>query len=221
MTVESISVCLAKGDPMNPLAELFERLGFPIDGYHSKNRTYRPEIEGIDARAKIMAEKDVALQIAAGNYDVGFCGEHWAAEHAVKYRASKLKVFKRLGLDKKGVYSCVSNESDFHSADDLKKKKDFVDVVSEYQNLAEHFAVKHRLRKFRIFPAWGSAEAYPPEHADVAILSARKESELAEKGLRVIGRELESEVCVVVNNESFEEKDLTPVLKYFLTDSGE
>lgn len=215
MTVEPISICLAKGSAMAPLADLFRERDFPIDGYHSKNRTYRPEIRGLDARAKIMAEKDVAIQVAAGNYDIGFCGEHWIREHTVKYRASRMKLFRRFGLDKISLYACAGMDADFDSIDDLKKKPDFIDIVSEYQNIAEHFAIENRLRRFRIFPAWGSVEAYPPEHADVVILAAQNREEPERLGLRVLSRVLESELCLVVNNESFVQKDLSTVLRYF------
>lgn len=215
MAAETISVCLPKGNPMEPLSNYLEKKGFPVREYHSKNRTYRPPVDNLPVRAKIMAEKDVAIQVSVGNYDIGFCGMDWVQELVSKYRGSDLRVFKRTGLDRKCVYACVGANGGFESAGDLQKKKDFVTIVSEYPNLAENFAVKNRLRKFKIFSAWGSVEAYPPEHADVVILSSYDPESLHSMGLVNIGCELESDLSLVINRKSFARKGLSPVLKYF------
>ena len=74
MNSETICISLPKGDALKPLAAYLETRCFPIVGYNSENRTYRPEVKELPVRAKIMAEKDVALQVAVGNYDIGFCG---------------------------------------------------------------------------------------------------------------------------------------------------
>ena len=215
MAADTISVCLPKGDAMAPLAAYLDDAGFPVREYHSKNRTYRPPVDNLPVRAKIMAEKDVAIQVSVGNYDIGFCGMDWIMELVSKYRGSEIQVFKKLGLDKKGVYACTGTGGEFSSAEDLHSKKDFVSIVSEYPNLAEHFAVKNRLRKFKIFSAWGSVEAYPPEHADVVILGSYDPDSFSSMGLVNIGCQLESELSVVVNRKSFVQKGLSPVLRFF------
>lgn len=215
MTVESISVCLPKGDAMKPLAGLFEKLGFPVAEYHSKNRTYRPPVSGLPVRAKIMAEKDVAIQVGAENYDIGFCGTDWIKEHTTRYRSAKLFTFNPLGLDKKCLYACTGANCPLKSVEDLQEIKDFVTIVSEYPNLAENFAIRNRLRKFKIFSAWGSVEGYPPEHADVVILSAYNEETIHQMGLHTVNCELESELSLIVNHKSFVEKNLSPVLNFF------
>ncbi|MCP4690323.1 MAG: ATP phosphoribosyltransferase [Desulfobacterales bacterium] len=215
MTAEKICLCLPKGEAMESLKKRLEEIDFPIKDYHSKNRSYRPEVEDLPVRAKILAEKDVALQIAAGNYDVGFCGMDWIREHAVKYRATKLHVFKHLGLDKRGVYACTAMDCPLGSVEDLHGLEGFTSIVSEYPNIAESFAIHEKLRKFKVFSAWGSVEAYPPEHADVVILSVYEKESLTKMGLREIKRELDSDLCLVVNRDSLVEKDLSPVLKFF------
>jgi ATP phosphoribosyltransferase len=215
MAVDTISVCLPKGDAMKPLAGYLAKTGFPVREYHSKNRTYRPPVENLPVRAKIMAEKDVAIQVSVGNYDIGFCGTDWIFELITKYRGSDLHLYKKLGLDHKCIYACAGVGGDFETVEDLHGKKDFVTIVSEYPNLAENFAVKNRLRKFKIFSAWGSVEAYPPEHADVVILSSYDPEAFSAMGLLNLGCELESELCLVINRKSFVQKALTPVLHYF------
>lgn len=215
MTTENICLCLPKGEAMKPLKKRLEEIDFPIKDYNSKNRSYRPEVVGLPVRAKILAEKDVALQIAAGNYDVGFCGMDWIREHTVKYRATRLHVFKHLGMDRRRVHACVAADCDLRTVEDLHGMEDFVTIVSEYPNIAESFAIHEKLRKFKVFSAWGSVEAYPPEHADVVILSVYENEELSRMKLREITRELDSDLCLVVNRNSLVEKDLSPVLTYF------
>ncbi|MDM8541299.1 ATP phosphoribosyltransferase [Desulfococcaceae bacterium HSG9] len=212
---DKISISLPKGEAMAALAKHFATIGFPVKDYNAKNRTYRPEIKDLQVRAKIMAEKDVAIQVAVGNYDIGFCGMDWIQELRVRYRGTKLHVFKQLELNRKNLYACTSLKGKLQSIRDLTAKHDFVTIISEYPNLAEDFAIRHRLKKFKIFSAWGRAEAYPPEHADVVILAAYNENTLNRIGLHKISRESESALCIVINRKSFLEKDLSHVLQFF------
>ncbi len=215
MAADIISVCLPKGNSMKPLAGYFEKTGFPVCEYHSQNRTYRPAVDNLPVRAKIMAEKDVAIQVSIGNYDIGFSGLDWIRELTTKYRGSDIHIFKHLGLDQKGIYACTGLNGNFNCLQDLHKKNGFITIVSEYPNLAEHFAIQNRLRKFKIFSAWGSVEAYPPEHADVVILSAYEPESLSSMGLCNISCELESELTLIVNRKSFIQKRLYSVLRHF------
>jgi ATP phosphoribosyltransferase len=200
---------------MEPLADYFEKIKFPVREYNSKNRGYRPAVENLPVRAKIMAEKDVPIQVSIGNYDIGFSGLDWIRELTTKYRGSDIHVFKHLRLDKKCLYACTGINGDFESVRDLHKKNDFITIVSEYPNLAEHFAVQNRLRRFKVFSAWGSVEAYPPEHADVVILSAYDPESLLSMGLFNISCELESDLALIVNRKSFILKSLSRVLAFF------
>ncbi len=212
---DKISISLPKGEAMTSLAQYFETIGFPVQNYNAQNRTYRPEINDLPVRAKIMAEKDVAIQVAVGNYDIGFCGMDWIQELRVRYRETKLHIFKRLELNRKNLYACTSLKGNLQSVKDLTSRHDFVTIISEYPNLAEDFAIRHRLKKFKIFSAWGRAEAYPPEHADVVILAAYNGSTLNRIGLHKITKESESALCIVINRKSFLAKDLSNVLQFF------
>ncbi len=217
---DKISISLPKGEALALLAKYFTNIGFPVNDYNSQNRTYRPEINGLHVRAKIMAEKDVAIQVAVGNYDIGFCGADWIQELIVRYQGTKLHVFKQLELNRKNLYACTSLKGNLQSVKDLTEMQDFVTIISEYPNLAEDFAIRHRLKKFKIFSAWGRVEAYPPEHADVVILAAYDESTLNRIGLHIISKESASGLCIVLNRKSFLEKDLSMVLDFFSEKTG-
>jgi ATP phosphoribosyltransferase len=215
MEKQPVSICLPKGSVLEPLAALLNSVDFPISGYTADNRSYRPRIDQMPARAKIMAEKDVAIQVAVGNYDMGCCGLDWITEHAVRYRTTRLHVFKKLGVGKKKIYACSGLGGDIADLTHLAEKSGYLTLVSEYPNLAEDFAIRHKLRKFKVFSAWGSVEAYPPEHADVVILAAKDEASLLEMGLRPLSLELPSQLCLVINKANFVQKDLTGPLAYF------
>jgi ATP phosphoribosyltransferase len=215
MTADTINLCLPKGDPMAPLSAHLDSVGFPVEAYHSKNRTYRPPVRGLPVRAKIMAEKDVAIQVSVGNYDIGFCGLDWIKEHLVRYRGTRIQIFRRLPLHAKVLFACTGLKGSLKCVDDLQGQGDFVTIVSEYPNISEHFAIHKRLKKFKIFSAWGSVEGYPPEHADAVIIAVTHEADLEPMGLHAVHRVLDSELCLVVNRNSLVEKDLSPVLQYF------
>jgi len=201
---------------MEPLARLLEAVAFPVAEYHSKNRTYRPEVKGLPVRAKIMAEKDVALQVAVENYDIGFCGFDWIREHAIKYKGTKLHVFKHLRFGQKQIYACSGMSSGIKTMNDLKNKTGYVTIVSEYPNIAKNFAIQNALKKFKVFSAWGSVEAYPPEHADIIILAAGEEKVLKALDLQMLTCELKSDVCLVVNKKnSMKKKNIPEILKFF------
>lgn len=216
MNNQQISLSLPKGDVLPFLAEQFKQIEFPIKGYESDNRTYRPVIDTMPVRAKIMAEKDVALQVAAGNYDIGFCGQDWVHEHTVRFRGSNLQILFSLKHTWPSIYACCGKGGNINRINDLKSFTDTIEIVSEYPNMAEHFAINNRIRRFKIFPAWGSVEAYPPEHAHIVILKAINENDFDQKGLFMLDKLLNADLSLVVNQNSYKEKDLTPVLKYLL-----
>lgn len=216
MTAAIINLALPKGDILGPVAELLARLQFPVSNYHAKNRTYRPEVSDPAIRAKIMAEKDVGLQVAVGNYDVGFCGLDWVREHQIKYKATRLHGIKEDLLPKgQSLYACSGQGGGIDSLLALQQKPGYVTLISEYPEIAKDFAIRHSLRKFKIFSAWGSVEGYPPEHADVVLLTAENEEDLRQRGLVPLSCEFRVSICLVVNTDSMESKDLSPVLQFF------
>jgi ATP phosphoribosyltransferase len=214
MDNQEIGLSLPKGDALPFLSDKLQEINFPIDGYRADNRTYRPTLNNLPVRAKIMAEKDVALQVAAGNYDIGFCGKDWIEEYTVRFRASNLQILFTIGSANQSVFVCSGSGGNINNLTDLDICTDFIEIVSEYPNLAENFAIYQRLKRFKIFSAWGSAEAYPPEHAHLAILKASDESMLQKNQLIMLEKLFDVNLCLVVNSHAYQSKDLTPVLKY-------
>ena len=95
--------------------------------------------------------------------------------------------------------------------EEAKTKAGIIRIASEYPNLAESFALKLRLRRFGIFPLWGAAEVYPPESAELALVSGTTE-ELARYGLVPVSKILTASAVLIANRNSWEAKDMGQVV---------
>ena len=219
--MNEIALCLPKGENLKRVASILKDRTFPIDGYTAGNRTYRPDINSIkNARAKIFAEKDVVIQVAVGNYSIGICGLDWIEEYRSKFPESEVQVLRRLGKGVKKIYACCHKSLKGMSIHDFNEKDESIGIVSEYPNIAEDFAIRRGLKRFKVFPAWGSVEVYPPEHAEIAILSVKNEMYLKSYELRPLELIMESELCIIINQKEYETKDLSPILNYFCKIEG-
>ena len=214
--MSEIPLCLPKGQSLDPVAGIFTAIAFPIKGYHADNRTYRPVVSSLEqVRAKIFAEKDVVIQVAVGNYAIGFCGLDWIEEYRAKFPDSGVQILRRLGKNLKKLYACCHKSVDVNSLEDFCKSHEVVRIISEYPNLAEDFAIQKGMKRFKVFPAWGSVEVYPPEHAEVVILAVTDEKIIDSYDLRPVEFILDSELCLIVNQKEYEQRDLSSVLNYF------
>src|SRR3989304_1178691 len=94
------------------------------------------------------------------------------------------------------------------SLEAIQANREVVRLVSEYPNLAESFALKNRLRWFSIFPLWGAAEAYPPESAELALLSGGTGEKIFNHDLVPISHVFAFSAYLIANRNSWERKDL-------------
>lgn len=212
----SLKLALPKGWLQSYTASFLERAGFDYADYHEKSRSYRPKSKGFpDLFTKVFHEKDTAIQVATGNYDVAICGLDWVQELLVKYHSDAIVKVRDLGYGQRSLYAVTSKHSSLHSIRDVQSWPQAVRIVSEYPNLAESFALKLRLRNFRILRAWGATEAYPPEHAELAIVSAASTQELLDKDLIPIARILGGNAWLIANRNSMEQKNMSSVLSPF------
>jgi ATP phosphoribosyltransferase len=201
-----IKLALPKGRLQKSTALLLERAGFGLSDYNESSRSYRPKCESYpQLSVKVFQERDIAIQVAIGNYDLGICGLEWSQELFVKYHSDAIVKVRELGYGKRNLYVAASKSA-------ARLGFDAVRLVSEYPNLAESFALKLRLRRFKVFPVWGAAEVYPPENADLAIIPEADEGGLSRKGLTPVAEILSSSACLIANRNSLEQRDLSPVL---------
>jgi len=208
-----VKLALPKGQLQESTAALLEEAGFAIGDYHEGSRSYRPQCDDFpDILTKVFHEKDIAIQVAIGNYDLGICRLDWVEELLVKYHSDAVVKVGNLGYGKRSLYAVAASSSEAKSLEALESRSQSVRIVSEYPNLAESFALKRRLRRFQIFPAWGAAGVYPPENAELAIVAETSSNRLREQGLVPVATILESSACLVANRNSLQGKDLSRFL---------
>ncbi|HXG42328.1 MAG TPA: ATP phosphoribosyltransferase [Dehalococcoidia bacterium] len=206
-----IKLALPTGDLRRPLAALLERAGLRVRGYGEGSRSYRLSAEGIGPlRVRVFRERDIPIQIALGNYDVGICGLHWVEEFLSRYPGEAIVRLGGLPVGEVSLWVAAA-PGQWDGLRDLAGRWG-VRIVSEFPNLAEAFALAARLPAYRVVPVWGAAEAYPPEDADLALVAASDGSALARMGLVPLHRLLEGRAWVIANRHSLREKDLARLL---------
>ena len=211
-----IKLALPKGRFLSPTASLLAGIDLGFQDYSDKTKQYRlrsARFPGLSA--KILQEKDISIQVAVGNYDLGICGLDWIEEFLVKYPAGALVKILSLNYGEGSIHVVASAEAGITNLNELSAGRNDYRIVSEYPNLAEAFALNLRMRRFRIFPVWGAAEAYPPENADLAVLWGESGAHIETQGLIPLKRLLPVTAFLIANRESLENKDLSQILMCF------
>jgi ATP phosphoribosyltransferase len=208
-----LKIALPKGRLQAETAEWLERAGWGLHEYREGSRSYRLKSERFsNLFAKVFHEKDVPIQVAVGNYDLGICGRDWVEELLVKYPSATLIKVRNLGYGANALYMVASRGGLIPGSGALRVKQNTVRIATEYPNLAESFALNQRLRRFSIFPLWGAAEAYPPESAELALVAGSRNARLFNHDLITVSKVLDSNAYLVANKNSWEKKDLSRVL---------
>jgi ATP phosphoribosyltransferase len=202
-----IKIALPKGRLLRKTAALLQKADWRLDEYHSSMGFYRPKsVRFPEVLIRVFHEKDIPIQIAMGNYDLGVCGLDWVEELLVKYPSSDVVKVKDLMYGESSLY--VAGTS---FPPDLRQNGAPLRIASEYPNLAEAFALKQRMSRFSVFPVWGAAEAYPPENADMALLSAGSAADIAGYGIQPFERVLDFSTFLITNRRSWESKTLDKI----------
>lgn len=210
---KQLKIALPKGRLLAETADLLKRAEWGLSTYHKGMPSYRPKSQRFpNLLAKVFHEKDIPIQVAVGNYDLGICGQDWIEELMVKYPSSALVKLRNLGYGEGTLFAAVSRSEAAVSIEEMQAKKSLVRLASEYPNLAESLALNLRLRRFAIFPLWGAAEAYPPENADIALISGRPDERVFNHDLVAIRRVLGFSTYLIANRTSWERKNLSEVL---------
>jgi ATP phosphoribosyltransferase len=208
-----VKLALPKGRLWSDTAALLKRVGLELMEYEERSRSYRPKSTKFpDLFLKVFQEKDIPIQVAIGNYDLGICGLDWVEELLAKYPSGDLVKAGDLGYGKSDLYVVASGYAGVSSVEESNDRFDRVRIVSEYQNLAESFALRQRLRRFSILPIWGAAEVYPPESADLAIIAETSVSSFADYNLVPLARILTSKAFLIANRKSLAKADMSEFL---------
>ncbi|MEO8457912.1 MAG: ATP phosphoribosyltransferase [Chloroflexota bacterium] len=218
-----IKLALPTGDLRTPVAELLSSVGLQVEGYGEGSRQYRlNSLSHEDVRVRVFRERDIPIQVALGNYDIGVTSLSWITEMNARFPQQPLIPLADLQLGQTILFAAVAPTSSSvgqgsrpdrgGSGNTLAALPTPVRIVSEYPNIAEAFARAARLPRYRIQAVAGAAEAYPPEDADLVILAAPDEATIQTHGLQPVLRLLDNSAWLVANAASLANKDLTAVL---------
>jgi ATP phosphoribosyltransferase len=211
--MEPIKLALPKGRLMAETSAFFERAGWGLHDYREETRSYRLTCDRFpQLQAKIFHEKDIPIQVAVGNYDLGICGKDWLEELMAKYPSSSLLKLREYSFGLGALYAVASRDAGISFRKSLAARSETVRLVSEYPNLAEAYALRIRLKRFSVFPLWGAAEVYPPESADIALMPARETSAPFNHGLAAVETVLRFNACLIVNRDRWQKNDLSEIL---------
>lgn len=212
----SVRLALPKGRFLSPTADLLNGIALGFEDYDSGTRRYRLQSPRYPfLSAKVLQERDICVQVAVGNYDLGICGSDWIEELQAGYPASTLVRLLGLNYGEGSLYLVASCHSGISDVGDLVGRQGSWRIVSEYSNLTQALTSNLRLRRFRIFPVWGAAGVYLPEDADLAVLWARNEKEVESQGLFPLMELFPVQAFLIANRDQLENKDVSPILDCF------
>lgn len=207
-----VRIALPKGRLLAETASFLEKAGWKLSGYDTALRNYRITSNRFpDLIIKVFQEKDIPIQVAIGNYDLGICGLDWIQELSIKFTNSALVRVKDLGYGGGALFIAGSRAQNDLSIDNLRNKTDLIRIVSEYPNIAESFALNLRLRRFSVYPVWGAADAYPPESASLALLPGTVDGTSLNNGLAPIYKVADYSAFLIANKQSWINKDLSEI----------
>ena len=206
-----LRLALPTGDIRGQVGELLARAGLAVDEYLQGSRSYVLGAGSADGlQLRVFREKDIPIQIALGNYDLGICRLEWLEELTQRYPTDAIVPVGDIAIGKRSLYvaAAAAADGDIRGWAQLSGLR----IVSEYANLAEAFAMGLRLSAYRVFPVWGAAESYPPEDADLVLIAAENEDEVCRRGLAPLHKLLDSSAWLIANRQSMARKDLALLL---------
>ena len=187
--------------------------GWGITGYGENSRSYRPTCSVPGLQLKVFQERDIPVQVAVGNYDLGICGRDWVEELLARYPQSPLLRVQDLGFGRGQLFLAAARNSPWDSLQALARSPATLRLASQYPNLTEALALRVRLRRFQVFPLWGAAEVYPPESADLVLVAAASREELVAQGLVPLEALQPTTACLIAHRPSWEGGNLAGALE--------
>jgi ATP phosphoribosyltransferase len=184
-----------------------------VEGYGEGSRQYRrlPMPSQEDMRVRVFRERDIPMQVALGNYDLGVASLSWLLEMQVRFPEQPIVPLADLGLGVNRVFAAASADV-CRSLDDMARLP-VVRLASDLPNITESFARAARLRRYRVQAVWGAAEAYPPEDADVVVVAAPDEDALRLHGLEPLFCLLDNSAWLFANADSLASRRLSSIIR--------
>ncbi len=210
----TVKFALPTGDAREAVGEMLSRAGVATGGYEPGSRRLRSVLEDDGLTLRVFREKDIPIQVALGNYDLGICGDVWLSELQVRFPLQRVVRVGSLPGPREEVWVAAAPGSGL-KAGELPPGSALAGarVASELPNLADMFAVQLRIPGYALLPVYGSADAYPPEDADLVLLPAANGDEVVAKGLVPLARLYAGGLALIANADALAARPLAPLLQ--------
>ncbi len=207
-----VKLALPTGDLRAPVGELLSSCGLYVEGYGEGSRQLRrlPMPAREEVRVRVFRERDIPVQVALGNYDLGIASLSWLLEMQVRFPQQPVVPLTSLGIGARRIYAAAAAEA-CRSLEDVGRLL-LVRLASDLPNVADAFARAVRLRRYRIQAVWGAAEAYPPEDADIVIVAGKSENEFTGSGLSLLHVLLDDSAWLFANSRSLATANLAAII---------
>ncbi len=204
-----IKLALPGGPLRQHIAQVLQGAGIRVSGYAEGSRSYRFQWEG-RAQVRVFRERDIPVQIALGQYDVGICSMAWVEEFLACHPGEGMVKLGALPGPPQVLYLMATPEV-AQSWEDLVRLEHPI-IATEFPHMAEALALAMRLPSYRILPVWGGAEVYPPEDASLAVALAPSDDVVRGLGLVPLWRIMDSPPALIVHRDSLRRKDIAWLL---------
>ncbi len=205
-----IRVALPRGDLREPLAERLADAGFPVAGYGEGSRDYRFAVAGRPGVAvRVFSDHDIPVQVALGQYDLGITHLARVDELLVRYMHDSVVPLRPLDIGGERIVVAGAPGADLAQL----AAGGTVRVATEYPNLTTRYLNRLRVPDYRVFDVWGSAHAWPPEDAELAVVP---ESALAGEELEPLAEVHSGGAWLIANREALAARDLSEALEPLL-----
>jgi ATP phosphoribosyltransferase len=199
-----IKFALPTGDLRSGAAAFLEANGLGSSEYSAGSRAFRPAADEPGRIAyRVFRERDIPIQVALGNYHAGICSSVAVDEVLARHPNEGIVKLRPLPFGRASLVILVPREN---------QAGECLTIVSEYPNLAESFALERRIGRYRVLAVNGSASCYPPEDADLALVSLSHRESPDGGALDIVERLSESSACLVANRKALASIDLSMLL---------
>ena len=207
---DPIRVALPRGDLRAPLAERLLAAGFVAEGYAEGSRSYRFAVTGRpEVLVRVFSERDIPIQVALGQYDLGITSCVWVDELLVRYAHDSIVPLRALDLGAERIVAAAVPGSDLS-----RLASGVMRVTTELPHLATRWLNRLRIPSYRVIEVWGEAEAWPPDDADLAVLPA---AAAVAEGLEILATVHTGSALLIGNHRALAERDLRAALEPLLS----
>ena len=219
-----LRLALPTGDLRAPTSASLTAAGLHCEDYARGSRASRLSLaEHDDVAIRVFREKDIPIQVALGNYDLAITSAAWVEELHARFPQEDVTVLCPLGFGRRKLVAAAA-PSTLARLGPLNRWSGAagIRIVSEFPAIAEALARSLRFARYTVLPVWGAAEVYPPEDAELALLSVTDEREVNAAGLEPLLTIMDEPAWLIGNRRSLVRHDLSAILGRLLsTASGD